>query len=302
MYAKTEIYYMMRDKVIPSLLNSEKNINHQDIKEVFRKSSYWKNDIYEYPEKNSLNKKTNKLTKKAKNHLNINSLKHKSYSHLIKNKENKNYINLTKTENHIIKGRNVTQNNFYKNSSNKYTQTSPSIFFTNPILKSISYEITSKTNSKNKFYTLSLQKSRSKKAKKIFIPKKNKPSYRNNSLRNIKSDFEYKIFYIYKNDKKRGIKSKNNIFKENEENNHLILRGLALNKEQKYYYSKCRLTHYDVKPKKRNINKIDEENINKEKINKNQIYDKINEKKSNNNLFYSLKGLLNYKYPIKIKI
>ena len=31
MYAKTEIYYMMRDKVIPCLLNSERTIKYEDI-------------------------------------------------------------------------------------------------------------------------------------------------------------------------------------------------------------------------------------------------------------------------------
>ena len=65
MNEKTEVFYMMRDKVIPALLNSEKTIKFDDIKEVLDKTSFWKKDRINNSIKLSKNCSPKKSNKKS---------------------------------------------------------------------------------------------------------------------------------------------------------------------------------------------------------------------------------------------
>ena len=116
------------------------------------------------------------------------------------------------------------------------------------------------------------------------------------------NNYDYKTFYTFKKNNNNVIKLGNNIVKKNEENDHLILRGLAMNKEQKYYYLKCKWTDFNTNNRQKsmsNIKKDQDKHIEKKQLNNHSIFS--NKNKPNNldfNLAYSLKGLLRYNYPI----
>ena len=140
-------------------------------------------------------------------------------------------------------------------------------------------------------------------------------NYNNNLLKNKNPNYEYKTFYYLDKNKMKRLKFGDLRTKKEEENNHLILRGLAMNKKQKEIYSKCRfLNLINGNDNKINSNNNIEKTIKtKENINTNtntsrkKNYKKIKIKPKNLNLnlninvSYSLKGLLNFNYPIKIQ-
>ena len=145
MYAKTEVFYMVRDKVIPALLNSEKTIKFDDIKEVLDKTSFWKKDKINNNSKlsNNCSPKQSKKKPKSNKKQNIEYIPIPLYK-LEDSYDIKNFSNIIKRKNHS-KSRNYNLNNLLKTFSDKKVQTTDSgNIFSNPILKSIS---------KNKDYT-----------------------------------------------------------------------------------------------------------------------------------------------------
>ena len=309
MYTKTEVFYMMRDKVIPALLNSEKLLKFDDIKEVLDKTSFWKKDKINNNSKLSNNcspKKSNKKSKSNKKQ-NIEYIPIPLYK-LEDSNDIRNFSNIIKRKNHS-KSRNYNLNNLYKAFSDKQVQTTdPGNIFSNPILKSISKKRDYKSIDNSNFYTSSIKKSKNDFKNNIFLHYKNNNRYfksRNNALSSIKNrmnNYDYKTFYTFKKNKNNVIKLGNNIVKKNEENDHLILRGLAMNKEQKYYYLKCKWTDFNTNNRQKsmsNIKKDQDKHIEKKQSNNHSTFN--NKNKPNNlnfNLAYSLKGLLRYNYPI----
>jgi putative methionine-R-sulfoxide reductase with GAF domain len=301
MYAKTEVFYMMRDKVIPALLNSEKTIKFDDIKEVLDKTSFWKKDTI------NNNSKLSKYCS-PKNSKKFNSNKKQKIEYipiplykLEDSNDSKNFSNIIKRKNLSKKSRNYNLNNLLKTFSDKQVQTTdPGNIFSNPILKSISKNKDNKTIDNSNFYTSSIKTSKYNLKNNIFLHYKNNNRYiksRNNALSSFKNrmnNYDYKTFYTFKKNKNNVIKLGNNVVKKDEENDHMILRGLAMNKEQKYYYLKCKLTDFNNKNKQEsmiNIKKDKDKHIEKKQLNNNSIFN--NKLKSNNldfNLAYSLKG------------
>ena len=155
MYGKSEIFYLIRDKVIPSLLNSEKTIKFEDIKEIFEKTSYWKIKNYKFGNEKKYipNIKNKKMS--------IKTLIYEKYKPRLvygKTKEKtKPYFNdLLKINNHKNKSRNINQKDLFyteKNESPKsFKPSKTSIHFSNPILKYYSqkmYNTTETSNNKN---------------------------------------------------------------------------------------------------------------------------------------------------------
>lgn len=297
MYAKTEVFYMMRDKVMPALLNSEKTIKFEEIKEVLDKTSFWKKDKVN---------NNNKLLKYYSPKNNIKKSKNDTIEYipiplykLEDSNDYRNFSNIIKRKNHSKKSRNYNLNNLLKTFSDKQVQTSdPGNIFSNPILKSISNRKDHKANKNDLRNNIFLQY------------KNNNRNFksRNNALSNIKNkmtDYDYKTFYTFKKSKNNGTKIGNNIINKNEDNDHLILRGLAMNKDQKYYYLKCKWTNFNSKNREKSMNNIKNDKdklLEKKQINNNSNYNNKKLKlKPNNldfNLAYSLKGLLRYNYPI----
>lgn len=320
MYAKTEIYYLMKDKVIPSLLNSEKKIKLEDIKEVFEKSSYWKKRNFNNMKNKyySPNNKNNKFPLKKKQD---------------KKSPNKNIniIDILKINNNPKNSRNHPDNNLFRLGDSKYcynySSLRTSVTFCNPLLKSLSnhfYKLTQTTSDnsspmRTERYIMNNKsiKNRINKATSVSKSKNNifLLNYNNNLLKNKKPNYEYKTFYYLDKNKMKRLKFGDLRTKKEEENNHLILRGLAMNKKQKEIYSKCRfLNLINGNDNKINSNNNIEKTIKtKENINTNtntsrkKNYKKIKIKPKNLNLnlninvSYSLKGLLNFNYPIKIQ-
>ena len=310
MYAKTEVFNMMRDKVIPALLNSEKNIKFDDIKEVLDKTSFWKKDKISHNSKllkifspKNNNKKTNNNKKNTIEYIPIPLYKLEDSSDI------RNFSNIIKRKNHSKKSRNYNLNNLVKTFSDKQVQTSePGNIFSNPILKSISKSKDYKTTDNSNYFTSSIKKSKNDLKNNIFLHYKNNNRYiksRNNALSNIKNrmiNYDYKTFYTFKKSKNNGVKIGNNIINKNEENDHLILRGLAMNKDQKYYYLKCKWTNFNSINRQNSMNNIKKDKdkiLEKKQINNNSIFNnKIKPTNLDFNLAYSLKGLLRYNYPI----
>ena len=311
MYAKTEVFYMVRDKVIPALLNSEKTIKFDDIKEVLDKTSFWKKDRINNSIKLSKNcspKKSNKKSNSNNKKQTIQYIPIPLYK-LENNNDSKNFSNIIKGKNHSKKSRNYNLNNLLKTFSDKKVPTTdPGNIFSNPILKSISKNKDYKSIDNSNCYTSSINASKIDLKNNIFLHYKNNNKYfksRNSALSSIKNrmnNYDYKTFYTFKKIKNNVIKLGNNIVKKNEENNHLILRGLAMNKEQKYYYLKCKLTDFNTNNRQKsvsNIKKDQDKHIEKKQSNNHSTFN--NKNKPNNlnfNLAYSLKGLLRYNYPI----
>ena len=98
MYAKTEIYYMMRDKVIPSLINSEKIIKFEDIKEVLEKSSYWKKNNFSIINNSLSNNKNKNIIYRNKTQSN----KRVKFSEKKMTKSNTEWKNLIKNKNKLF--------------------------------------------------------------------------------------------------------------------------------------------------------------------------------------------------------
>ena len=309
MYTKTEVFYMMRDKVIPALLNSEKLLKFDDIKEVLDKTSFWKKDKINNNSKlsNNCSPKQSKKKPKSNKKQNIEYIPIPLYK-LEDSYDIKNFSNIIKRKNHS-KSRNYNLNNLYKAFSDKQVQTTdPGNIFSNPILKSISKNKDYKSIDNSNCYTSTIKKSKNDFKNNIFLHYKNNNRYfksRNNALSSIKNrmnNYDYKTFYTFKKIKNNVIKLGNNVVKKNEENDHMILRGLAMNKDQKYYYLKCKWTDFNNKNKQKsqsNIKMDKDKHIEKKQINNNSIFN--SKFKPNNldfNLAYSLKGLLRYNYPI----
>ena len=166
MYAKTEVFYMMRDKVIPALLNSEKTIKFDDIKEILDKTSFWKKDKANNYSKLSNNYSPKKSNKKSKS--NSNKKQKKEYIpiplyKLEDSNDNKTFANIFKRKNLSKKSRNYNFNNLFKTFSDKQVQTSgPVNIFSNPILKSISNNKDFKTTDNSNSYTSSIKTSKNK--------------------------------------------------------------------------------------------------------------------------------------------
>lgn len=324
MYAKTEIYYMMRDKVIPCLLNSERTIKYEDIKEVLEKSSYWKGKgLFNSNVKNGPISLKNKI-------LNQNKTKKKHQFHSVKSrntilstdKEDLSRISLLteilKINSHSNKSHNQKSRNTYKTLSNEPIKTfstrKTEINFNNPILKSFSNKMYKLNESfpNKKIIPFKINKSKFEnnilnKDKNNNIRFKNNFFFRNhnNTLKNLSTDYDYKIFYYLKNEE-RQFNVGNKKIQRDEKNNHLILRGLAINDEQKYIFTKCQLFNVEMEENKKNLKNIKEiisksTNIKKGKkikINKNRKYNFHHNYKFN--LEYSLKSLLNNECPIHI--
>ena len=329
MYAKTEIYYMMRDKVIPSLINSEKIIKFEDIKEVLEKSSYWKNESLKYKKNKSSNFNHIKLTNKNKNKKQsvkmkkstnniFTSLNHKIYE--IKDLNKKNFNDLLQINKDSNKSRNYKNNNLFNSQNDQpiltYNFQKTSINFRNPILKSFSNKLNKYTETSNSnIYPIKTERIHYKKnafvENKKNLSERNKKflffkNFKNNDLRNIKNDYDYKIVYYFHKNKIKKYKLGNKIIKKDEENNHLILRGLALNDEIKDCYSKCQLINVDLDDNKNSKNILktisnSEECINRKKGNNHKKYFIKNRNDFKFNISYSLKDLLNFKCPINIK-
>ena len=320
MYAKTEIYYMMRDKVIPSLINSEKIIKFEDIKEVLEKSSYWKKNNFKNINNTLSNNKSkyiifrnktlsNKKIKFTKNKMTKSNTERKNLikTNLFKDLLQINYHN-NKTRNYNLKISHKLENSepepvkTFKTFNSQRTQ----VNFCNPILKSFSNKMNKLQNKNSPFKT-----ERAKSKNNIFLKDsfkyKNYLEFKNykNILKKIKNDYEYKTFYYFKKSKIEKHKNDNNIIKKDEENNHLILRGLALNDEQKKLYSKCQLINVDMEDYKKKyiyikpiINNEKNTNNNKIRLNKNRKF-LVNDY-LRLNIGYSLKGLVDFKNPFNI--
>lgn len=312
MYGKSEIFYLIRDKVIPSLLNSEKTIKFEDIKEIFEKTSYWKIKNYKFGNEKKYipNIKNKKMS--------IKTLIYEKYKPRLvygKTKEKtKPYFNdLLKINNHKNKSRNINQKDLFyteKNESPKsFKPSKTSIHFSNPILKYYSqkmYNTTETSNNKNS--KLKTDKNRSIKESnsiKNSILLKQKQALENNNrifLKKLNSGYEYKDFYYFKNKRIKKYRLGDPFLKNEEINNHLILRGLSMNDEIKNCYSKCQLLGNEInEDSKLKKNPSKEKIINKKKINKNIKHLIKNKNKDDNNIIYSLKGLLDSKYPINIR-
>ena len=127
MYAKTEIYYLMKDKVIPCLLNSERNIKLEDIKEVFEKSSYWKNRNFKYM------KNKNYSSKNKKNKITL-----KNKPDQFSPNKNINIIDILKINNNLKNSRNHPENSLFKLGENifcyDFSSQRSSVTFCNPLL------------------------------------------------------------------------------------------------------------------------------------------------------------------------
>ena len=303
MFNKTEIF-MMREKIIPALLNSEKKIKFEDIKEIFEKTSYWKNINYKYGKSFS----TNIKLKKA-------SIKDRPKLLNIKTKyiNNPNFNDLININNHKNKSRNEKQNNLFNTENNEsfkyFNPSKTSIHFCNPILKYYSQKINilkeNSNNKKNKNFILKTEVNRNIKESKSFknnILLKEKLSLKNNRifLKKFNTDYEYKYFYYFKKNRINKYKSRNKI-QIDEINNRLILRGLSMNDGIKNCYSKCQLINLEINENKNNLKKIPKiTNNKKKKINKN-IKHFIRNGNKDINIIYSLNGLLDYKYPINIR-
>ena len=300
MYNKTEIF-MMREKIIPALLNSEKKIKFEDIKEIFEKTSYWKHINYKYG-KNYSNIKFKKASVKDKPKLlNIKT-----------NDINKpNFNDLININNHKNKSRNEKQNNLFYNENNEtfkyFNPSKTSIHFCNPILKYYSQKINTLANNKNnRNFILKTEVDKNIKESRSFknnILLKEKLSLKNNRifLKKFNTDYEYKYFYCFKKNRINKYKSRNKI-QIDEINNRLILRGLSMNDEIKNCYSKCQLINLEINENKNNLKKIPKiTNIKKKKINKNIKHFIRRNGNKDNDVIYSLNGLLDYKYPINIR-
>ena len=316
MYGKTEIYYMMRDKVIPSLLNSERNIKLEDIKEVFEKSSYWKSRNFNYSKNNYSSKNRHKLSltyhhKKPKYKF-FSSSKNKP-TQINTNNDNNNLADILQINSNSINSRNYLGHNLYQIEHNKhYLNFYPQktyVTFCNPLLQSFSNHIYKLTQAENN-NTSQLKTERtikinkpSKKRKTISAKNKKKLfliNYSNNALKNKGSNFEYKTFHYFVKSKINRLKLGDSSLKKDEINNHLVLRGLALNNNQKNIYAKCQFLNLDKENNKNNNNNLEnilttKDYIKRKKFNKN--------KKPSNldiNISYSLKGLLDFRHPINI--
>ena len=259
MYAKTEIFHMMKDKVIPTLLNSEKRIQIEDIKEVLEKSSYWKG-------KDINNKSKDKY---IKNFFDI------KFS---KKKKLKSFV-VSKTKKEI-------------------RPHCPLISFCNPLLNKISKGINSLPEiKKENNFSLKIQKIKPKMSKCYYFKNRRENSENNNSYLR---DFEYKTIYCYNRKRIKKIKMGDSQIKKDEEKNRLILRGIGMNEEQKKCYVKCQL--YNIYTSKMGKNKLNKNKSNKETFQgltkKPKI--KLQKKKINFNIAYSLKDLLNWKSPVII--
>ena len=318
MYAKTEISYIMRDKIIPCLLNSERTIKFEDIKEVLEKTSFWKNrDLSNVKNSKSSSIKSKTLLNKMKNKNKIQYIKSKK-TILSTDRDNMSRESLLsdilKINTHPNKSRNYKRGNIDKTQSNEPCKTistqKTEINFCNPILRSFSNQIYKLTDTlKDKNIPFKINKS---KFEKIQMKDKN-IKYKNtniffrnkNNLKTLKSDYDYKIFYyLKKNEIKKYNREKDKI-QIDEINNHLILRGLAINDEQKKIYTKCQFTNLAMDENKKSLNNLKEfsniKNINnKDKIKKYTKYSLNNNYKFN--ISYSLKSLLKSECPINIKL
>jgi hypothetical protein len=317
MYAKTEIFYLMKDKVIPSLLNSEKNIKLEDIKEVFEKSSYWKNRNFKYM------KNKNYSSKNKKNKITL-----KNKPDQFSPNKNINIIDILKINNFPKNSRNHHDNSLFKLGSKYFYNISSqraSVTFCNPLLQTFSnqiYKLTQPTNDnsshmKTERNIINTKNIKNKKNKATSVNKNNNKKiylihHNNNFLKNKTPNFEYKTFYYFEKNKIKKLKFGDTQMKNDEEYNHLLLRGLALNNNQKKIYAKCHFIN--LLNDNENKKKIDKK---KDKVLKTKEFNEFNDvnKKINNhkiitpndlnldiNVYYSLKGLLNFKYPININI
>lgn len=316
MYAKTEISYIMRDKIIPCLLNSERTIKFEDIKEVLEKTSFWKNRCFS----NSKNSKSssiksilNKMKNKNKNRFNPVKSKQTILSTDRDNMSRGSLLSeILKLNTPPNKSRNYKRSIIDKIQSNEPCKTistqKTEINFCNPILRSFSNQIYKLTDTlKDKNHPFKINKS---KFEKIPMKDKNK-KYKNTNiffrnkinLKTLKSDYDYKIFYYLKKSDIKKFNRENDKIHIDELNNHLIFRGLAINDEQKKIYSKCQFTNIAMDENKKSLNNLKEflnsKNINnKDKIKKNTKYFKNNNYKFN--ISYSLKSLLKSQCPINI--
>lgn len=313
MFGKTEISYMMRDKVIPSLLNSETKIKYEDIKYILEKSSYWRNKYHE----NALNHKNKKLlTNDNNSNKNFNTEGTKN-TVLSTDRESFSRISLFtdifKIKNNQNKSRNYKINNLYNNKNIQndkevqiFSPQKKKINFCNPLLKPFSNKIYKLTETSfNKTPSFRKQKSGNKNIaiKKRNLSAKHKNKYLSinykKGLKNLNTEYEYKNFIFFKNNKIEKSKLENQIIKKDEENNHLILRGLSMNDEQKYIFLRCQLINIDMEGYKKNKNNS-KTSINRKNIKKNHNH--IIKKRNNSNykINYSLKRLLNLKGAINI--
>ena len=203
MNEKTEVFYMMRDKVIPALLNSEKTIKFDNIKEVLDKTSFWEKDkinnsiklLKNYSPKK--NKKSNSNKKQDIEYIPIPLYKFEDSN------DSKNFSNIIKRINHSKKSRNYNLNNLLKTFSDKKVQTTDSgNIFSNPILKSISKNKDYKLTDNSNCYTSSIKASKIDLKNNIFLHYKNNNKYfksRNNAL-----IFLFNNFIIYINTNKNS--------------------------------------------------------------------------------------------------
>ena len=318
MYAKTEISYIMRDKIIPCLLNSERTIKFEDIKEVLEKTSFWKNRGFsnaKNSKSSSIKNRTFLNKMKNKNKIRFNPVKSK-LTILSTDRDNMSrgsllseILKLNSTPN---KSRNYKRSIIDKIQSNEPCKTistqKTEINFCNPILRSFSNQIYKLTDTlKDKNIPFKINKS---KFEKIPMKDKNK-KYKNtniffrnkNNLKTLKSDYDYKIFYYLKRSEIKKFNREKDKIQIDELNNHLILRGLAINDEQKKIYTKCQFTNIAMDENKKSLNNLKEflncKNINnKDKIKKNMKYFQHNNYKFN--ISYSLKSLLKSECPINI--
>ena len=317
MYAKTEIYYMMRDKVIPSLINSEKIIKFEDIKEVLEKSSYWKKNSFKIINNTLSNSKNNIIIYRNRTLSNkkINFTKNKmtksntERENLIKKTLFKDLLHINyhnkKTRNYNLKISHKLENN-EPEPVKTFKSQSTEVNFCNPILKSFSNKM-HKLQKNNSPFKTERAKSKNNIFLKDSIKHKNCLEFKNykNILKKLKNEYEYKTFYYFKKNKIEKHKNDNNIIKKDEENNHLVLRGLALNDEQKKVYSKCQLINVDMEDYKKKfiyikpiLNAKNNTNNNKIKFNKNRKF-YVNDY-LRLNIGYSLKGLVDFKNPFNI--
>jgi len=316
MYGKTEIYYMMRDKVIPSLLNSERNIKLEDIKEVFEKSSYWKSRNFNYSKNNYSSKNKHKLSltyhhKKSKYKF-FSSSKNKP-TQINANNDNNNLADILQINSNSINSRNYLDHNLYQIEHNKYYLNfypqNTYVAFRNPLLKSFSNHIYKLTQAQNN-NTSQLKTERTIKINKPSkirkaISAKNKKklfliNYRNNTLKNKGDNFEYKTFHYFQKTKIKRLKLGDLSHKKDEINNHLVLRGLAMNNNQKKIYANCQFLNLDKENNKNNINNLENFFSPKDYIKRKKFKKYKKQNNLNINISYSLKGLLDFKYPINI--
>ena len=194
MYAKTEIYYMMRDKVIPSLINSEKIIKFEDIKEVLEKSSYWKKNNFAIINNSLSNNKNKNIIYRNKTQSN----KRVKFSEKKLTKSNTEWKNLKNTRTSFFKDlftinyHNYKTRNYNIKISHKSENRVPAktfntnkteVNFCNPILKSFS----------NKMYKLHNK----------YSPFKTEREKNKNNIFH-KDSIKYKNYLEFKNYKKIG--------------------------------------------------------------------------------------------------